>query len=37
MSSKSKNGKKDYYIIQRANISKKQRDLEKHMIDHFFL
>jgi hypothetical protein len=36
MSLKSKNGKKYYYIIQGANISKKHRDLENHMIDHFF-
>lgn len=36
MSSKSGKEKIDYYIIQGANISKKHRDLEKHMIDHFF-
>ena len=36
MSSKSKHGKKKYYIIRGVDIPKKQSDLEDHMIDHFF-
>jgi len=36
MSSKSKQGKKHYYIIRGVDIPKKQSDLEDHMIDHFF-